>query len=71
MYGLILPSFTPDWGHMAAFFVSVLAGMVVGLFSAMWVKLGLLLLGGWLGGTTGMMFYDAVFSKIFEAGPKA
>ncbi len=56
---------------MAAFFVSVLAGMVVGLFSAMWVKLGLLLLGGWLGGTTGMMFYDAVFSKMFEAGPKA
>ena len=62
MYGLILPSFTPDWGHMAAFFVAVLAGLVIGLISSMFTKFGLFVLGGWLGATSGMMIYDACLS---------
>jgi len=56
---------------MIAFFMSVVLGIVVGGMSAMWTKLGLLLLGGWLGGTTGMMVYDAVLAEALGGGPKA
>eukprot|EP00347_Sterkiella_histriomuscorum_P011220 403373286 len=71
LYGLILPEFTPNWGHMVAFFASGFAGVTLGMFSAMFTKLGVFLLGGWLGGTTGMMVYNSIFTKILEAGPKA
>lgn len=56
---------------MVAFFLSAVCGMILGMFSAMWVTLGVFILGGWLGGTTGMMVYNSIFSKILEAGPKA
>jgi hypothetical protein len=62
LYGLILPSFTPDWGHMLAFFFCIVIGIMAGGLSAMWTKVGIFLLGGWLGGTVGMMTYDAVFA---------
>lgn len=59
---MIIPKFTPDWGHMAAFFLSIVCGIVVGGLAAMWTRVGLFLLGGWLGGTTGMMVYEAVLA---------
>jgi len=57
-----MPSFTPEWAHMVAFFICGLAGMVLGLFAAMWVKFGIACLGGWVGCSTGFMIYDAIFS---------
>lgn len=56
---------------MAAFFLSIVLGIIFGALAAMWTKVGLFLLGGWLGGTTGMMVYEAVFAEMFGAGPKA
>lgn len=37
----------------------------------MWTRLGLLLLGGWLGCTLGMMLYDALIASLVGASPKA
>jgi Domain of unknown function (DUF4203) len=72
MYFMILPEFTPNWGHVFAFFLAALAGIFAGGIAAMWVKLGVAVLGGWLGGTLGMMVYNSVFSQFFaDAGPKA
>jgi len=59
-----MPSFTPEWAHMVAFFVCGLAGMVLGLFAAMWVKFGIACLGGWVGCSSGFMVYDAIFSQF-------
>ena len=71
LYGLILPSFTPDWGHMLAFFISIVAGLILGVICSMWIKLGFFVLGGWLGASTGMMAYEAVLSSLFGSGSKA
>lgn len=66
-----MPSFTPDWGHMVAFFLSIVLGIVIGGLSAMWTRLGLFLLGGWFGGTVGMMIYDATVAHLVGFSPKA
>lgn len=72
MYFIILPEFTPNWGHVFAFFLAGLGGLFVGCIAAMWVKLGVFVLGGWLGGTFGMMVYNSVFASVFaDSGPKA
>jgi hypothetical protein len=47
---------------MLAFFVCIVLGIMAGGLSAMWTKVGIFLLGGWLGGTVGMMLYDAVIA---------
>lgn len=56
---------------MVAFFLTTVIGVMLGMFAAMWVKLGVFILGGWLGGTTGMMVYNSIFTKIITTGPKA
>ena len=62
LYGLFIPTYTPDWGHMVSFFVAILIGMVVGLIASMWVKFGMFVLGGWVGGSVGMMLYESFLS---------
>lgn len=61
----------PEWVHMVAFIIASMLGVILGMFAAMWVKLGVFILGGWLGSTSGMMVYNSIFSKILSDGPKA
>jgi hypothetical protein len=56
---------------MLAFFVCIVLGIMAGGLSAMWTKVGIFLLGGWLGGTVGMMLYDAVIAQLIGHNPKA
>ena len=56
---------------MLAFFISIVAGLLLGVVCSMWVKLGFFVLGGWLGASTGMMAYEAVLSSLFGSGSKA
>lgn len=39
-------------------------GVIVGLLACMWGRLGLFLIGGWIGGTSGMMIYNAFFGPF-------
>jgi Domain of unknown function (DUF4203) len=56
---------------MVVFFLSIVAGLLLGLICAMWVKFGFFILGGWLGASVGMMAYNAFLSALIGSGSRA
>jgi hypothetical protein len=40
--------------------------VIVGLLAAMWARLGLFLVGAWIGGTSGMMIYNSLLSQLIS-----
>ncbi len=65
-YSFIVPSFAPNWWHYAAWGVAIAIGTIVGLMAAVYINMGLILVGFALGTTGAFIVYDAFLIHIFE-----
>jgi hypothetical protein len=68
LYGFIIPSYLPSWGHLVVVGVICLGALVVAFFFSSFQNLAVLALGIWAGLTLGIMAYEAVISHIFGPG---
>ena len=52
----------PFWANYIIIALIVSFGIIAGFFAAMWSKLGVFIIGCWVGATTGNMTFNAIFS---------
>jgi len=67
-YIIILPSYVPNYVHYILVIACAGFSLIIGLFAAMWVKLGLFIVGGWIGGLGGMALFQSAIVPIFAGG---
>jgi len=69
LYAFILPAKTPDWVGWVVLFGSAAAGIIAAALTVTFIKLGVFLVGCWLGGTLAtclfQMFIHLISSKPF------
>jgi hypothetical protein len=67
IFKFMIPEYAPDWIFIGALIFCAALGVIIGLLACMWAKFGLFLVGGWIGGTSGMMFYNAFLAPTLKA----
>jgi hypothetical protein len=60
----------PEWATWVILALIVAFGLIVGLFASMWAKLGLFLVGGWIGATGGSIIYNTLLASAFGTKSK-
>jgi hypothetical protein len=61
MFVFVYPSNSPLWIVWLTLVVALGMGSGIGYAAAYWSRIGILLLGTWIGGLFGAILYDAVF----------
>lgn len=60
----MIPEYVPSYVYLGVFAFCLTLGIIVGLLAAMFSRLGIFLVGSWIGGTAGMMIYNSLLSQI-------
>jgi hypothetical protein len=69
LYGFVYPKNTAEWTVWLSLIVCLGMGSGPGYFTQRWARSGVLLIGGWIGGLFGAVFYTAVVAKYTENNP--
>jgi len=64
-YMVILPTYVPTYVHYVLVVACAGFSLIVGFFAAMWVKLGLFIVGGWIGSMGGMILFNSLIAPQF------
>jgi hypothetical protein len=71
-YILILPTYVPTSVNYILLIICGVFSIIIGFFAAMWVRLGLFLVGAWIGVLSGLMVFNSVIApSLGGEDPKA
>lgn len=69
LFAGVYPDDIPFWAVWLNLFVATGMGAGIGFAAAKWSRVGVLLIGAWIGGLLGGVLYTSVFSPFAEANP--
>lgn len=70
-YVVILPSYVPAYVSYVLLLVCAIFSLIIGFFAAMWMRLGLFMVGAWIGVLSGIMVFNSVVAPALGgADPK-
>ena len=61
MFSQVYPNNSPMWVVWLTLIVSVGMGTGIGFAAQKWARIGVLIIGVWIGGLTGALLYSMVF----------
>ena len=64
LFSVVLPAITPIWAVWLCLIVSLGMGSGVGVACQRWSRIGVLVIGAWIGGLLGAFFYDIAFNAF-------
>eukprot|EP00347_Sterkiella_histriomuscorum_P008480 403344934 len=68
-YGYAFPKNSPEWSVWLSLVVTLAMGTGPGYFTQKWARSGVLLIGAWIGGLFGAIFYTAFIAKYATENP--
>lgn len=69
LYGYAFPKNSPEWSVWLSLIVTLFMGSGPGYFTQRWARSGVLLIGAWIGGLFGAIFYTAFIAKYATENP--
>ena len=69
LFVLVFPANSPFWVVWLSLFVTIGIGSGIGYATSKWARIGVLLIGAWIGGLLGGMLYSLVFYVFAEENP--
>ena len=69
LYGYALPKNSPEWSVWLSLVITLAMGSGPGYFTQKWARSGVVLIGAWIGGLFGAVFYTAFIAKNTQESP--
>ena len=69
LFAAVYPKNSPFWVVWLTMFVAVGMGSGIGYAASRWSRIGVLLIGAWIGGLAGGLLYSSVFYVFADNNP--